>query len=113
MTDNQAKQVTLGRFTPFVDFKGWRFYTPFRCLCCGKEVSIEQFCFGRACGSCDCGHCRHPRLPSGMSWSGPREIMNRYDSHFIEEHAWINPPDGKVDVVAIHVWQRVRELYLI
>lgn len=41
----------------FVDFKGKRFYPPFKCLCCGKDISVEQFCYGRTCGYCDCGRC--------------------------------------------------------
>jgi len=41
----------------YVIFKGKKFYPPYRCLCCGKEVSEEQFCFGRACAYCDCGRC--------------------------------------------------------
>jgi hypothetical protein len=42
----------------FVDFNGRRYRAPFRCLCCGKQVSLAQFCFGRLCGSCDCGACQ-------------------------------------------------------
>lgn len=41
----------------YVDFKGKRFYPPFKCLCCGKDVSVEQFCYGRTCGYYDCGKC--------------------------------------------------------
>ncbi len=41
----------------FVVFKGKKFYPPYKCLCCGKEISVEQFCFGRLCGYCDCGKC--------------------------------------------------------
>lgn len=58
----------------FVDFGGRRYKPPFRCLCCGKPVSLAQFCYGRLCGPCDCGACnpmnrayrssaRHERLP--------------------------------------------------
>jgi len=43
----------------YVDFKGKRFYEPFKCLCCGKEVDVKQFCYGRLCGHCDCGRCQH------------------------------------------------------
>ncbi len=43
----------------FVDFKGKRFYPPFKCLCCGKEIPIKQFCYGRLCPFCDCGNCCH------------------------------------------------------
>lgn len=59
--------------TVFVDFGGRRYRPPFRCLCCGKQVSLAQFCYGRLCGPCDCGACQygnrsfdpracHPRL---------------------------------------------------
>ena len=41
----------------FVDFNGRRFRAPFRCLCCGKEIRLSQFCYGRLCGSCDAGAC--------------------------------------------------------
>ncbi len=41
----------------FVVFKGKKFYAPFKCLCCGIDVSEEQFCFGRVCAYCDCGRC--------------------------------------------------------
>ena len=41
----------------YVDFKGRRFYKPFKCLCCGVEVSTEQFCYGRTCAYCDLGRC--------------------------------------------------------
>ena len=42
----------------FVVFKGKKFYPPYRCLCCGKEVSVKQFCFGRLCAYCDLGKCQ-------------------------------------------------------
>jgi hypothetical protein len=46
----------------FFDFKGWRFYPPFYCMCCGVEVSQEQWAFGRYCGVCDTGACRRGNL---------------------------------------------------
>ena len=42
----------------FVVFKGKKFYSPYKCLCCGKEVSEKQFCYGRMCAYCDCGRCQ-------------------------------------------------------
>ena len=42
----------------FVVFKGKKFYPPYKCLCCGKEVSVKQFCFGRVCAYCDLGKCQ-------------------------------------------------------
>jgi len=53
--------IVCGKFVPqeiFVDFRGKRFYPPFKCLCCGKEVDVQQFCYGRTCGYCDCGKCQ-------------------------------------------------------
>ena len=41
----------------FVVFRGKKFYSPFKCLCCGKEISEEQFCYGRLCAYCDVGNC--------------------------------------------------------
>lgn len=76
----------------FVDFKGWRFRAPFRCMCCGAMVSIRQFCFGRSCAPCDTGRCRHVRR-SG-SFSGPRELIDAADRYFIPEDRWLNGPEG-------------------
>lgn len=42
----------------FVVFKGKKFYPPYRCLCCGKEISEKQFCWGRVCAYCDLGKCQ-------------------------------------------------------
>ena len=37
----------------------WRkFYTPFKCFCCGKIISSQQFCFSALCPYCDVGKCR-------------------------------------------------------
>lgn len=69
----------------FVDFNGRRFRAPFRCLCCGDEVSLAQFCFGRACGPCDCGACdsmntafdprrAHLRLPRNWFFEISEEV---------------------------------------
>lgn len=41
----------------WVDFRNYRFRKPFRCICCGKEICMRQFAFGRACGPCDVGAC--------------------------------------------------------
>ena len=40
-------------------FDTWRkFYEPFKCSCCGKEISKEQFCFSTLCPYCDLGRCQ-------------------------------------------------------
>jgi len=42
----------------YVDFRGWRWRPPFRCLCCGTTVCARQWAFGRCCGKCDTGICQ-------------------------------------------------------
>lgn len=42
----------------WVDFRGYRFHPPFKCMCCGKEICARQFAFGRCCGPCDMGACQ-------------------------------------------------------
>ena len=41
----------------YLDYNGFRFIPPFRCMCCGKEICARQFAFGRCCGVCDIGGC--------------------------------------------------------
>lgn len=84
----------VGDIDVFVEFKGWRFFAPFRCMCCGVWISISQFCFGRACGACDCGRCQHPSHRG--SFSGPREPVIDRDGlkYFIPENHWLNPATG-------------------
>ncbi len=41
-----------------IDYRGHRFFEPFHCLCCGKQISATQFAWGRACAYCDCGRCQ-------------------------------------------------------
>lgn len=39
-------------------FDFWRkFYEPFKCFCCGKEISKKQFMFSTLCPYCDVGKC--------------------------------------------------------
>lgn len=41
-----------------VKFDVWRiFHPPFKCICCGKEISKKQFIFSCLCGYCDLGRC--------------------------------------------------------
>ena len=42
----------------FLVFSGKKFYSPYRCLCCGKEISEKQFCWGCLCAYCDVGRCQ-------------------------------------------------------
>jgi hypothetical protein len=78
----------------YVDFKGWRFRAPFRCLCCGQVVSIEQFCYGRYCGICDSGKCQHENKNCLTCYSGPRELLETPTDPFIRPDRWLNPATG-------------------
>ncbi len=81
--------------------RGWRFIAPFRCMKCGKRISLEQFCFSGLCGACDCGRepsdpinkrliwCAHRRL-----YSGPRTLIDSGDEYFLPQDRWANPPEG-------------------
>lgn len=79
---------------PYVDFKGWRFRAPFRCICCGQKVDIRQFCFGRACDICDTGKCKHRNNGVRRCYSGPRELIDPEDKYFILPERWLNAPEG-------------------
>ena len=74
--------------TVSVDFKGWRFLAPFRCVCCGVVISVQQFCFGRSYGPCDMGRCRHSK--SRLFFSGPRMLADAKARCFIEPERWHN-----------------------
>lgn len=56
-SSEDSDKIKWNKTGKFVIFKGKKFYSPYKCLCCGKEVSEEQFCFGRLCAYCDCGSC--------------------------------------------------------
>lgn len=63
MTDKVFCLACGGEHVPdppdcWVDFRGYRFHPPFRCMCCGKEICARQFAFGRCCGACDIGACQ-------------------------------------------------------
>lgn len=53
MTELESKKDRL------VVFDGLVFCYPFLCFCCGIQIDVEQFAYGRACGLCDCGECGH------------------------------------------------------
>jgi len=42
----------------WVEYEGYRFSPPFKCMCCGKEICARQFAYGRCCGPCDMGACQ-------------------------------------------------------
>ncbi len=59
-------------------FDTWRrFYKPYFCFCCDKEISKEQFMFSCLCGYCDLGKC------------GSRLFSNQEKGHRNKE-AWKN-----------------------
>lgn len=63
----------------YMDFKGWRFRAPFRCMKCGCLVTARQWAFSRSCGPCDCGS-----APTGRGvFSGPRELVDANAQYFI------------------------------
>ena len=41
-----------------VVFNKFKFISPFLCMCCGCEVSCEQWAYGRNCSVCDTGICQ-------------------------------------------------------
>ena len=50
--------IYVGKDGKFLDYLGKRFYEPFPCMCCGKGISLQQFCFSTFCGYCDVGDCQ-------------------------------------------------------
>ena len=60
----------------FVLFKGKKFVAPFKCLCCGKEIDVKQFCYGRTCGYCDMGRCQ-PKLFKYEKGHGRKDIFEQ------------------------------------
>ena len=63
----------------WVVFKDKIWVEPFHCFCCGKEVSIEQFCFGRTCGYCDCGRCQSIVDKGGRRVEHDGKIIGYYE----------------------------------
>jgi integrase len=54
---NGGKVGAMTMTEVYVDFRGWRWHPPFRCLCCGIEVDARQWAYGRCCPRCDTGAC--------------------------------------------------------
>lgn len=72
----------------YVDFRGQRFTYPFLCFCCGKEVHIRQFCYGRTCGVCDTGICQtNPEYAHK-----PRITRLDKDSHVVDHKGELIAP---------------------
>jgi len=51
MNTKESVIIKLGK-------KWYKFYEPFECICCRKEISKQQFCFSMLCGYCDLGKCQ-------------------------------------------------------
>ena len=54
----------LGQHEPdrpeaWVNYRGFIFRPPFRCMCCGNETCVRQWAYGRTCGPCDTGSCQN------------------------------------------------------
>lgn len=64
----------------YVDYRGYRFKKPFRCMCCGKEVCARQFAFGRTCAPCDIGACQTGNKAFSVSAIHPHPEWWDYDS---------------------------------
>jgi len=73
----------------WVDYEGWRFHPPFKCMCCGKEICARQFAYGRCCGSCDIGACNPKNMAYRVSavhpypaWYAPSLKRNEQINEF-------------------------------
>ncbi len=42
----------------WVEGMGYRFTSPFYCICCGTEICGRQFAYSRTCVMCDMGICQ-------------------------------------------------------
>jgi hypothetical protein len=81
----------------YIDFKGWRFRAPFHCMYCAVEVCPHQWAFSRSCGGCDVSNSHTARLSifDGRIFSGPRELIDAKDSHFLTEERFLDPKDAE------------------
>ena len=69
--------------------RGWTFRAPFRCMCCGSIISMEQFAHTSLCGQCGCGDCQHSKMGIHRKYfSGPREIENDKAPCFMQPEQW-------------------------
>jgi hypothetical protein len=96
-TDDAGNTYTSFPTDLFIDFKGWRFRAPFHCMYCAVEVSPQQWAFSRSCGGCDVSNSHTARLSifDGRIFSGPRELIDPKDSHFLVEERFLDPKDAE------------------
>jgi len=80
----------------YIDFKGWRFRPPFHCMYCGINVCPLQWAFSRSCGGCDVSQSRTARISifDRRIFSGPHELIDPKDSHFIEAENFVSPTEA-------------------
>lgn len=62
----------------FIDFRGWRFTSPFICMGCGIEVCFRQWAFSRSCGPCDLSTSHTRRLWRRQCFAGPHEKLSTW-----------------------------------
>ena len=70
----------------WVEWNGQKYFSPFICLCCGKETCARQWAYGRCCGICDTGLCqKDPKYYHAPYKTDP---ITRAWSSEEEEKAW-------------------------
>jgi len=67
----------------YIELRGWRFWAPWRCCCCGCIISREQFAAGMLCPRCDTNACTHVKTPK--LYSGPRQWLNPFEANVYKE----------------------------
>ena len=110
MPDLTSIERAIDEPKPWVLLEGVKYFAPFLCMCCGCEVEIRQWAFGRACGKCDTGVCQpwdrnhrpdvdaHPEPAWEPHGDGGRyEKMARFNAHANHEFrdAAAAPADGR------------------
>lgn len=81
----------------YIDFKGWRFRSPFHCMYCAIEVCPLQWAFSRSCGGCDVSDSHTARLSvfQRLVFAGPHKIIDSKDINFIPEDHFLSPVDAE------------------
>lgn len=80
-----------------LDFRGWRFYSPFYCMGCGIAVDARQWAFSRSCGPCDVSYSRTRRLLYGKCFAGRRELLTLCENANPDDERGFIPEDHFVD----------------
>lgn len=77
----------------YVDFRGHRYTAPWRCLCCGADIDLQQFVWGRMCPYCDMGRCEKGLVAVG------RGLRTTYEAGHGTSEVLLAAP-----IVDPHVW---------